>query len=95
MSADTSSVHPGKMLGYLLLSLVDALLPPVFIFFIGILVVPSELLDAAFVYLVGAAGLSFVGAAIAAFILVRHGGKPFPVTRGTKAVVIWVLHWFP
>lgn len=89
-------MHVGRALGYLLLALVDALLPPVFIFAVGILVVPPELLETAIVYLLGFAGLSFVGALIAALICVRRGGKPFPVTRGTKALAdwLWTHFWY-
>jgi len=88
-------VNVGKTLGYLLLSLVDALLPPVLVVALGFLLVPAELVDEAAPYLLGLGAVTFVAALLAALVSVRRGGKPFPVTRGTKRVFDWALTWVP
>jgi len=88
-------VNVGKTLGYLLLALVDALLLPVLIVGIGFLLVPRGVREVAAPYLLACGVLSFAGALIAALICVRRGGKPFPVTRGTKRLADWALIWVP
>lgn len=87
-------MNVGRTLGYVLLSLVDALLPSVFVLALGILFVPVDLVDDLLAHLFAFAGLSFVCALIAALICVRRGGKPFPVTRGTRAVAEWLIKRF-
>ncbi|MFC7072853.1 hypothetical protein ACFQJ7_13745 [Halovenus rubra] len=86
-------MNVGKLLGYLLLSLVDALLAPVFVFAGCLLVLPPRTYEELLVYVVGIAGLSFVGAWIAALICVVRGGDVFPITRGTAAIFARTGRW--
>lgn len=88
-------MNVGKTIGYLLLSLVDALCPPVVIIALGLMLVPAELIEEAAPYLLGLGAITFVAALIVAFVSVRRGGKPFPVTRGTKRVFGWAMTWLP
>jgi hypothetical protein len=89
-------MNVGKTLGYVLLSCVDALLPPIFI--VGLVwgVLPYPFHGVVLTYLLVLAGVSFLLALVAGFVLVRRGGKPFPVTRSiwrfTKKVPLWLWH---
>jgi hypothetical protein len=86
-------VNFGKLVGYVLLSLVDALLPPAFLCCIAFLLVPPELFERLFPYVIGLAGVMFVSAILAGLVSVHRGGKPFPLTRGTYRLFTWALTW--
>jgi hypothetical protein len=86
-------VNLGKLVGYVILSLVDALLPPVFAIAIVFLVVPVELWELLFPYVFALGGLVFVSSLVVGFLSVRRGGKPFPLTRGFRRIFEWVVRW--
>ena len=81
----------GKLVGYAILSLLDALLPPVFVVSIAFLVAPPGLWEVLVPYLVALAGLAFLAALLAGVFTVYDGGKPFPLTRGSVRVFRWLL----
>lgn len=83
----------GKLVGYLLVSLIDALLPPVVIVSVVVLCVRVEWLESIAPYLLVLAGVSFVAAFVAAFVCVLRGSKPFVVTRGAVRAADRVLLW--
>jgi hypothetical protein len=86
-------VNLGKLVGYVILSLVDALLPPVFAIAIVFLVVPVELWELLFPYVVALGGLVFVSSLVVGLLSLRRGGKPFPLTRGFRRIFEWVVRW--
>jgi uncharacterized membrane protein len=77
MTPDRVSVNVGKLLGYVILSLADALLPPVFIVGIVFLAVLLELWKVLVPYVLALGGLAFVSALLAGVISVQRGGNRF------------------
>jgi uncharacterized membrane protein len=77
MTPDRVSVNVGKLLGYVILSLADALLPPVFIVGIVFLAVLLELWKVLVPYVLALGGLAFVSALLAGVISVHRGGNRF------------------